>query len=295
MIRILLADDQNLLCEILKTSLEQEPGLKIVGRAKNGKIALEKVDQLRPDVVLIDIEMPVMDGLTATEKIVHDFPETKVIVLSASEEESHRLSALNAGAKSYLPKTAQASDIVDEIRLVYNEGRVASSESELNQMILQLDHTKQEIQGHIKQVQQKLNRMEHTEAQFKRHLSKLETKQENLSEEISTFKLNIEATLSDIRRNTKDSNHFSTEIKRLQTLLEGQLAYIHNLNKRFKFLRQSFLIASGVAAIAFLFSLVNLFSIMELSNEKALESYKNQSRMKNVSLEQKSLEQKSIE
>lgn len=286
MIRILLADDQNLLCEILKSSLEQEPDLKIVGRANNGQIALEKVEQLRPDIALIDIEMPVMDGLTATEKITYNFPETKVIVLSCHEDESHRNIALNAGAKSYLPKSTQANEIIAEIRLVYQEGRVGSPESELTEMIMKLDRTKQEIQGQMNQVQQQLNQVKHTEAELKQHVGKLETKYGGLSEEISTFKSDVETILNDIRQNAKDSNHLSTEIKRLQTLLEGQLSYIHNLNKRFKFLRQSFLIASGVAAIALLFSIVNLFSLMELSNERALESYKNQSKMKNVSLDQ---------
>ena len=286
MIRILLADDQNLLCEILKSSLEQEPDLKIVGRAKNGKIALEKVEQLRPDIALIDIEMPVMDGLTATEKITYNFPETRVIMLSGHEDESHRHSALKAGAKTYLPKSTQATEIIDEIRLVYQEGRVGSPESELTEIIMKLDRTKQEIQSHRNQVQQQLSRIKHTEAEFKQNFGILETKYGDLSEEIATFKLDVETTLNDIRRNAKNSNHLATEIKRLQTLIEGQLSYIHDLNKRFKFLRQSFLIASGVAAVALLISLVNLFSLMELSNERDLESYKNQSQIRNVSLEE---------
>ena len=80
MIRILLADDQDLLCEILQTSLESQLDLQIVGRANNGKTAIEKVDILRPDIALIDINMPVMDGLAATKKISRNFPETNPLL-----------------------------------------------------------------------------------------------------------------------------------------------------------------------------------------------------------------------
>jgi DNA-binding NarL/FixJ family response regulator len=267
MIRILLADDQDLLCEILQTSLETEPDLQIVGRANNGQVALEKIDRLHPDIVLLDINMPVMNGLTATEKIVHNFPETKVIVLSGSDDELLRANAIHAGAKSYIPKTAKASEIVEQIRLVYRENHfVEEVEPEITETIMQLNQVKQEIQAYMKQIQLKLNQVDHTEAEMRQHFGQLENKQGKLSEEIVGFKSNVETILSDIRKTAKNNNYYSTEINRLQTLIEGQLSYIHNLNKRFSFLRKSLIAALGISGIALILSIINL--ILNLSTNK---------------------------
>ncbi len=258
MIRILLADDQDLLCEFLQTSLGTEPDLQIVGHAKNGQIALEKVEQLRPDIVLIDINMPIMDGLTATEKIVHKFPETRVIVLSGSEDSLHRSNAINAGAKSYISKTAKASNIVEEIRAVYQEGRIIEPKSALTETIVQLNQVKQEIEDQIKQIQLKLRQVEQAETEIKQDYGQLENRQEDLSKEIFDFKSDFNTILGDLRRKVKDSNSHSTEINRLQTLVEGQLSYIHNLNKRFDSLHKYFVIAASIAGIALLFSIISI-------------------------------------
>ena len=80
MINILLVDDQNLIRQGLKALLELEPDLKIVGEAENGQIALDRVKELTPDVVLMDIRMPVMDGVTATKEICQQFPHVNILV-----------------------------------------------------------------------------------------------------------------------------------------------------------------------------------------------------------------------
>jgi DNA-binding NarL/FixJ family response regulator len=260
MIHILLADDQDLLCEILKTSLEQQPDFQVIGRANNGKEALEKIDRFRPDIALIDINMPIMDGLTATEKIVHNFPETKVIVLSGSEGESDRINAINAGAKSYIPKTAKAIEIVEQIRTVYQESFATKSEPELRETIMQLNQAKREIHDYLQHMQQKLDRVEHTEAEIQKYFGQLTIEQQELSEEMFGFKSDIESIVNDIRKTVKESNSHSTEINKLQNLLEGQLSYIHNLNKRFNSLRKYSLIASGIAGLALLVSLINVIT-----------------------------------
>lgn len=260
MIRILLVDDQDLLCEILQTSLETEPDLEIVGRAKNGEIALEKIDRLRPDIVLIDINMPVMDGLTATEKIVRDFPETKVIILSGSEEASCRTEAINAGAKSYIPKTAKARDITERIRQVYRDSNIASPELELTETIMQLNHAKREIQGYIQQLQQKISQFEHKEAQIKQNFGKLENEQGELSEELVSFKLKVESTLGDLRTIVQESKQRSREMNRIQTLVEGQLSYIHNINNRIKYFRKYLIVLSAITVVALILAIIGLFA-----------------------------------
>jgi DNA-binding NarL/FixJ family response regulator/multidrug resistance efflux pump len=119
MIRILLVDDQNIMRQGLQALLEPRPDLKVVGTAKDGKIAIEQVENLRPDVVLIDIEMPKMNGITATDRICRRFPQTKVLVLSSHENPKYVASALQAGAKGYLLKNTLTEDLEQAIWSVY--------------------------------------------------------------------------------------------------------------------------------------------------------------------------------
>jgi HlyD family secretion protein len=119
MIRILLVDDQNIVRQGLQALLEPRAELKIVGTAADGKSAIEQVETLKPDVVLIDIEMPGMSGITATEKICQQFPQTKVLVLSSHESQKYVTQALQAGAEGYLLKNTLAEDLEQAIWAVY--------------------------------------------------------------------------------------------------------------------------------------------------------------------------------
>ena len=120
MINILLVDDQELLCEVLKTWLQEESDFKVVGVAQNGKEGLSKIEMLQPDIVLMDIEMPEMDGLNAAQIISDRFPEVKVIFLSGHEEDDYLGKSLRTGAKGYLLKNTTAQELVTRIRHVYN-------------------------------------------------------------------------------------------------------------------------------------------------------------------------------
>jgi DNA-binding NarL/FixJ family response regulator len=115
-IRLLIVDDQSLIRQGLKAMLEQEPDLQVVGDAENGKVALEMVAALQPDVVLMDIRMPEMDGRTATKLIVQNFPNIKVLVLSTFDDDSYLTGAMRAGAKGYLLKDMPSSELADAIR-----------------------------------------------------------------------------------------------------------------------------------------------------------------------------------
>jgi RND family efflux transporter MFP subunit len=118
MTRILLVDDQALLCEVLKTWLEAEEDFQVVGRADNGQTAIAQVERLEPDIVLMDIEMPKMNGITATQIICQRFPQTKVLVLSAIDDEAYLVQALRAGAQGYLLKSTRAAELAHTIRFV---------------------------------------------------------------------------------------------------------------------------------------------------------------------------------
>jgi DNA-binding NarL/FixJ family response regulator len=119
MIRILLVDDQKLIRQGLKALLELDSEIEIVGSASDGQTAIEQVGILNPDIALIDIRMPGMDGVTATRIISERFPETKVIVLSGYDDEEYLAEALRAGAKGYLLKDTPAEELVNVIRAVH--------------------------------------------------------------------------------------------------------------------------------------------------------------------------------
>lgn len=120
MIRILLVDDQYLLCEVLKTWLEVEDDFQVIGVAHDGQEGLEKVEALQPDIVLMDIDMPGMDGLSATRQICERFPQVKVIFLSGHDDDNYLGKSLRAGAKGYLLKNTTAEELAAKIRVVYN-------------------------------------------------------------------------------------------------------------------------------------------------------------------------------
>lgn len=122
-IRILAADDHPLIRAGLVNFLATEPELHVVAEAANGEEALEKYRDLRPDIVLMDLSMPLMDGVSATRAILDEFPEAKVIVLTtyAGDEDIHR--ALDAGAKGYLVKDMVVSDVLNVVRTVHGGRR----------------------------------------------------------------------------------------------------------------------------------------------------------------------------
>ncbi len=118
MIRLLLVDDQNLICQGLKAMLSLEPDLEVVGIANNGKMAIEQVEVLQPDVVLMDVRMPVMDGREATRMITQQYPQVKVLVLSTFDDDQYITDAMRAGAKGYLLKDMPSEELAQAIRFV---------------------------------------------------------------------------------------------------------------------------------------------------------------------------------
>lgn len=119
MINVLIADDQNFVRKTLESYLEAESDLNVVGFAENGEAAINKVEQLKPDIVLMDIEMPIMDGLTATRTIAQRFSQTKVLMLSIYDREQDVARALKLGAKGYWLKNTTAKELADAIRYVH--------------------------------------------------------------------------------------------------------------------------------------------------------------------------------
>jgi DNA-binding NarL/FixJ family response regulator len=110
-IQILLADNHTLVRAGIRALLEQIPNVVVVGEAADGREAIKLVEQHRPNLVLMDITMPVMNGLEATVRIVKDFPQTRVVMLSVHTDEEYVLQALRAGAAGYLLKDAGRAEL----------------------------------------------------------------------------------------------------------------------------------------------------------------------------------------
>lgn len=119
MIRLLLVDDQQLVCQGLKAMLALEPDLTVVGIAENGEVAIAQVASLQPDLVLMDVRMPVMDGRTATRIICQQFPQVKVLVLSTFDDDRYIADSMRAGAKGYLLKDMPSEELAQAIRFVH--------------------------------------------------------------------------------------------------------------------------------------------------------------------------------
>jgi DNA-binding NarL/FixJ family response regulator len=115
-IRILLVDDQALFRESLGMLLASHPGLEVVGEAPNGAVALERIPELRPHVVLMDLRMPVLDGVSATSQIRAAFPAVQVIALTTFDDDADVFAALGAGAIGYLLKDVSSETLVAAVR-----------------------------------------------------------------------------------------------------------------------------------------------------------------------------------
>lgn len=116
MIRLLLVEDQTLIRQGLRRLLDSHSDLSVVGEAENGEQAVEQVAVLKPNLVLMDVRMPVMDGVTATQLIGDRFPETKVLVLTTFDDEVYIEQVMAFGAIGYLLKDTPSEELADAIR-----------------------------------------------------------------------------------------------------------------------------------------------------------------------------------
>lgn len=139
--RILLVDDHRVVVEGLRTLLNDENDLNVVGLAKDGRSAIAMVDQLSPDVVIMDVTMPGLNGIEATAQIVKDHPKTRVLALSTHTDGRHVRSMLEAGAHGYVTKEMAGPELLQAIREVSHGRKYLSS-----------DVTESVVDGYVKKV-----------------------------------------------------------------------------------------------------------------------------------------------
>lgn len=121
-ISVMIVDDQALIRAAVSELVSHEPGLTVVDVASNGREAVEKAKALRPDIILMDIRMPVMDGIQATEAICGDqeLAATRIVILTTFEEDEYVLHALRAGASGFIGKGTETADLMHAIRMVHD-------------------------------------------------------------------------------------------------------------------------------------------------------------------------------
>ena len=118
MIRVVVVDDHTLHRDGTRQILDAYPDLQIIGEASSGELALELITQLHPDVVLMDIRLPGMNGIEVTRQLTRDHPDIRVLMVSAYDEDEYVRGALEAGADGYLSKTAPGKELVEAVRAV---------------------------------------------------------------------------------------------------------------------------------------------------------------------------------
>lgn len=121
-VTVLIADDQTLFREGIKDLLEDEKGITVVGEASNGPEVVAMAKKIKPDVILMDIKLPQMDGVSATRIIRKECPNTNVLILSSYEDEAHVTEAIQAGANGYLSKMLPASELVHALKTFTTDG-----------------------------------------------------------------------------------------------------------------------------------------------------------------------------
>ncbi|ERM80329.1 hypothetical protein P872_13470 [Rhodonellum psychrophilum GCM71 = DSM 17998] len=127
-IKVVLADDHVVVRNGIKMLLENEGEIKVIGEASNGQEALEVVEKLQPDILIIDIRMPVMNGLDATKKLMEHSTKTKALILSMHNDEEYILQSVDCGASGYLLKDTSKEEFIKAIRTVYQGGKYFSGD-----------------------------------------------------------------------------------------------------------------------------------------------------------------------
>src|SRR5215467_477134 len=118
-VRVLVVDDQQLMREGIASLLRIQDGIEIIGTAANGQEALEQAVSMKPDVILMDVRMPVIDGVMATEQVRHQVPDCKILMLTTFDDEEYVIEALRVGANGYLLKDIPASDLAQAVQAVH--------------------------------------------------------------------------------------------------------------------------------------------------------------------------------
>ncbi|MCW3077762.1 MAG: DNA-binding response regulator [Bacteroidetes bacterium] len=133
-LKVLLVEDHDIVRHGIKALLEDEPAVQVVAEAANGMEALDQIARYHPEVVLMDMNMPVMNGLECTQKIKLIFPHVKILILSMHDHESYLINLLEAGANGYILKNTSREELIFAIRKIGNDGMYMGPEFTMNML-----------------------------------------------------------------------------------------------------------------------------------------------------------------
>jgi NarL family two-component system response regulator LiaR len=145
-IRVLLADNHAMFREGLRAILDKQDDMTVVGEAEDGVRAAKKASELAPDIILMDVEMPVRDGVEASRLIAAQNPQVGIIILTVHNENNHVLEAIKAGARGYILKSARAEELIETIRAVHRGGAVLAP-AVMSTLLDTLRHLADDSQG----------------------------------------------------------------------------------------------------------------------------------------------------
>ena len=208
MIRVLLVDDQKMVRETLKLSLAMEKDIEIVGMASNGIAAIEQVENLHPDIVIMNMEMPGLDGASATKQITSRFVQTKVLIHTSYDNDEYITKSLAMGAKGYLLKNGETDDLAGAIRninkgytqiapglleklLISTDSGVVISKLEGLTSVSQLSASTATLTSGVKPQQKAISNLKLASRQQQEELNKLRQSIEQNQEELPQIKKNI--------------------------------------------------------------------------------------------------------
>jgi DNA-binding NarL/FixJ family response regulator len=240
MINVLIVDDQNLTHRLIETYLEPDSEINLVGFAHDGQEAIEQIPRLQPDIILMDVEMPKMDGLTATKIITQQFPQSKVLILTVHDNEQHLSTALTNGAKGYLLKNTTAQELKNAIYYVnqgYFQLSVELTEKYLQKIITSKSEVEEvsEIKRKVNYLYKSLNKIENRLKQIKQNSN--EDLREHLEVKIEDL---IQAEMRALRDHDSNLQFKVDRMKHSQERLEKSISYLFKIQ-----------IASIVAALLF--------------------------------------------
>lgn len=235
MIRVLLVDDQILMCQILQEWLGEEDDFEVVGYANDGEKALELVKQLEPNIVIMDVEMPEMDGVTTTEIISQRFARVSVIIFSGNDSYENLASALQVGAKGYILKGAQKEEIVQTIRSVHKG--YSQLEPRLIEKIFEISREGRQLKEYVEEARTMLEDTAQVQKRLQENYNKLQTK---LIAELNQ----LQKQLVDVRGEAEFVTENFIQVKEKLAKNSSEL----------KQLRKYLIITAAIAFISFLIS-----------------------------------------
>lgn len=233
MIRVLLVDDQVLMCQILQEWLGEEDDFEVVGYANNGEKALELVEQLEPNIVIMDVEMPEMDGVTTTEIISQRFARVSVIIFSGNDSYENLASALQVGAKGYILKGAQKEEIVQTIRSVHKG--YSQLEPRLIEKIFEVSREGRQLKEYVEEARTMLEDTAQVQKRLQENYNKLQTK---LVAELNQ----LQKQLADVRGEAEIVTENFTQVREKLTKNSSELQQ----------LRKYLIIVAAIAFITFI-------------------------------------------